>query len=1499
MKKLHIPLHLHVRLALYFVFIFCAAASKAQRTVWQTVPFQFDFFIENKGQYSQDILDETSAPVLYVADFGKVKAYFTAKGPVYRLEQLPELKHEEEEENPSEEEKAKEELEFELEQRRRKNTYRFFSCEWKDADPAVKIEASLPSGADFTFASGTQNTFRAKGFKKITYKGLYPGIDVEYIFPEGKTGLKYNLIVHPGADLSRAKLLYSGARKMWLTGAGEIVTKSRLGTFTDHAISAWYAHNASPVKISYELSGKEISFRAAEPLEEKTIIIDPWTTNPNIVNVGWGSGTNAAYDVDYDNYGNVYAYGSYWPFKLVKLNSSGTILWTFIVPGGAGFSQNYGDFAVDRVTGTCYLTEGVGTGTGGAAKVLKVNTAGNLVGTFGGNSNIYELWRVAYDNCNHQLIAVGGGMPPVIYQACTIDTGMILSNTVNVLGATQGFHDLSFLALDPNGTECFMASTKSNVYSGHNNVLMRVPVAGLSPAAYQVWDGYNVREGYMNGYVLGTSSIGSPNSFSNAINGMACNSNYLYMSDGTNLTRYNKSTGAILSVVTMYMGWTHPLSKDSIRWCGIDVDECDNIYVGVKNTAMLYNASLTLAQTINLADTVYDLKLGQNQLLYACGKAYVSAISITTGNAVSLSTSSTPVSCGCDGTATATLTTTCPGTATVTYSWSTNPVQYGSAATGLCPGTYTVTASLGCARVYSDTVNIAPAPGALTYSAAVTHAACSVSNNGSITISASGGQAPYTYAWSNGATTPGVTGLAAGTYTCVLSDAGGCTDTIIETVNQSSPVIATALLSAMSCTGNAAATASVSGGTAPYTYAWSSGGNAATENNLAAGTYTCTVTDVNGCTDTAVVTVTLPSPVIASVTVNNVACFGGNSGSAAVSASGAAPFTYSWSPAVSVTANANNLAAGTYSCIVTDDNGCADTVTAVIAQNPAIALNITSVNVSCYGAADGSAAVTASGGSGTFSYSWQPSGGTAAAAVNLAAGTYTCFVTDGAGCVSNTSSIITQPPALQVNAVTAPVTCSGGSDGSASVAPSGGNGPFAFSWQPAGGSGAAANNLSAGVYTCTVTDAQGCATPVTVTVSEPLPVAVFVSDDTICFGQSYVLVGNASGGTAPYSYSWNSGVSVQQTYSVSPSSTSSYSLVATDANGCPSPVTAATLVVLPPLQVTVNDISVCPGGSDTLTAVVSGGNGNYTVTWQPGGMTGSSLVVSPSVSTTYLAVVSDGCTVGNPADTAAVNVLPAPDVTLVISSQSGCAPVCVAFEAVFSPATAGNVQWNFGDGDSSSLATPYHCYFSPGTYNVGISFTTAEGCNASVAQTGMITVWPVPDAGFTASPFVTDIYDPHVEFTDQSSGGNYWNWNFGDGSASTLQHPQHDFTEPGTYSVMQAVTNAYGCTDTALHAITINDVYTFYAPNAFTPDDDNGVNENFVPRGVGWNRSTFNMWIFNRWGEEIFHGTDADFGWDGKYKGKLVQMDVYVWRVNLKDIFGKDHAYTGKVSVVK
>jgi hypothetical protein len=552
---------------------------------------------------------------------------------------------------------------------------------------------------------------------------------------------------------------------------------------------------------------------------------------------------------------------------------------------------------------------------------------------------------------------------------------------------------------------------------------------------------------------------------------------------------------------------------------------------------------------------------------------------------VTASATQTNVSCNGGNNGTATVSSS-GGTAPYTYSWS--PSGGTSAtASNMAAGTYTCTVKDVNQCSATKTVTITQ-PTAVTATTTQTNVSCNGGNNGTATVTSSGGTAPYTYSWSpSGGTTATASNLVAGTYTCTVKDVNQCSSLKTVTITQPTVLLAATTQTNVSCNGgnNGIATASASGGSAPYTYSWSpSGATTATQSNLAAGTYTCTVKDVNQCSATKTVTITQPAAVTATTTQTNVGCNGGNNGTATTTASGGtAPYTYSWSPSGGTVATATNLAAGTYTCMVKDVNQCSVTKTVTITQPTALVAATTQTNVSCNGGNNGTATVLPSGGTSPYTYSWSTSGGTAATAVNLGSGTYTCTVKDVNQCSATKTVTITQPTAVTATITQTNVSCNGGNNGSAIVTATGGTAPFTYSWSPSGGTAATASNLATGTYTCTILDANQCSATKTVAITQPAVLMAATTQTNVSCngGNNGSATATASGGTAPYTYSWSP--SGATTATASNLAAGSYTCTVNDSKQC---TTSKNVVITQPL-------SLLATVSPTINYVQTGSNGTF------------------------------------------------------------------------------------------------------------------------------------------------------------------------------------------------------------------------------------------------------------------------------------------------------------------
>lgn len=511
------------------------------------------------------------------------------------------------------------------------------------------------------------------------------------------------------------------------------------------------------------------------------------------------------------------------------------------------------------------------------------------------------------------------------------------------------------------------------------------------------------------------------------------------------------------------------------------------------------------------------------------------------------------------------------------------------------------------------------------------HISCYGLTDGRIKVSTTNCKGQVSYKWSNGAVTPEITNLSAGTYTLVVSDESGATDVETFTINEPQKLELDLSFIEPLCHGESTASvySSPYGGTWPYTFKWSNGSTNGHLHDVPAGTYGLTITDDNGCTASKSILVTEPDPIkITADYLFDVTCFGAKNGSVRVTPSkGTPPYTYSWSSG-HTTALANNLGPGTVTVTVTDYFSCSSTASYTI-QEPS-ALKITDVaheNISCNGAKDGLIEVKVSGGTPSYAYKWS-NGGTTAKIQNLSPGTYSVEVTDGNKCIASKSYTITQPSPLKVN--TLGVThndCFGDKNGIISVEGDGGTAPYAYDWSN-GAKTSKISQLAAGTYMVTISDDNNCTISESFSITEPTPMSLQVLQETHvnCFGGNDGLIEvKVSGGTPSYTYNWSNGKTSSK---IEDLKAGTYWVEVLDDNNC---ILRDTFEILQPQELILNllshiDVS-CFGEKDgSLTVGAMGGVVPYTYKWSTGATTAT---ISDLGIGTYTATITDknNCTV--------------------------------------------------------------------------------------------------------------------------------------------------------------------------------------------------------------------------------------------------------------------------------
>lgn len=574
-----------------------------------------------------------------------------------------------------------------------------------------------------------------------------------------------------------------------------------------------------------------------------------------------------------------------------------------------------------------------------------------------------------------------------------------------------------------------------------------------------------------------------------------------------------------------------------------------------------------------------------------------------------------------------------PSGGTIPYSYLWMPGNVTTATLGnASAGTYTLTVTDKNNCTAQKIITITQ-PTALAATAVIGNVSCPSGNNGSVKIVPSGGYAPYTYLWLPvNKTTATISNLVAGTYTVTVTDAIGCKLTVAQTVTQPLPISITFAATGVSCFGGTDGTANaiVTGGTPPYSYKWSVGnGTTASIAGLGIGTYTVTVTDNAGCKAAASVAIKQPTLLTATITTINETCNYLNDGSVSASASGGIPpYKYAWQPMADTTTFADSLSAGTYTLTVTDSKGCMKTISATV-QEPlpvSVAFN-GQVDVSCFGGSNGAVTAVPSGGTPNYTYNWMPGNLSTDGLTNLPAGTYTVTIKDNNNCQAQNTVTINQPLLpVTVSATSLPTSCFSGSDGSASAVSTGGTAPYTFKWMPNNKTGETVSNLTAGSYTVTTKDANGCKSSTTVIVNQPPQINIITSSvDAACFLSNGMAKAAVSGGTAPYTYQWSpTGGTADSAIGLL---SGPYTVVVTDMNGCKSSATVNVndKGVPKPSIFSVVDVKCYGDSTGSASVMVSGGSGNYTYVWSPHGGNGTTAVHLTAGNYTVTVIDSAGC----------------------------------------------------------------------------------------------------------------------------------------------------------------------------------------------------------------------------------------------------------------------------------
>lgn len=927
------------------------------------------------------------------------------------------------------------------------------------------------------------------------------------------------------------------------------------------------------------------------------------------------------------------------------------------------------------------ITDGNGCSTsatasvGSGVPVLTVSGQSADVLCFGGSDGSID-------------IAVSGGSPPYLYAwsngMATEDLTGVPAGTYGVTISDQSGQSATFGSVisEPSALLLSVSSTNESVAGAADGTVSANPSGGTAPYTYQ-WNTGSIMNA-MSGLPPGVYSLtvtdanGCTNSGAATVStGVSILSSSLF---GTDLSCFGDLSGGIDLVVS---GGQLPYNYS-------------------------WSDGAQSEDRVGLAAGSYSVTVSDQS-----GQSTSQSILLAQPNALNLSTTSSGesvVGAG-DGTAQVSVS---GGTLPYSYLWSNG--QFNSSISSLMAGSYSITVTDGNGCSAQSLVTVGTGAAVLSISGSVNQVSCNGGSDGSIDISVSGGAQPFQFLWSNGSVSEDLTGLSAGLYDLTVSDQSGQSSSASFSISQPTPLVLAINSTDESVAGaqDGAASSSVSGGTSPYTYLWSTGLQTSSISNLASGVYGLTVTDANGCQASASTSISGGATILGLTgTATDVNCAGGNDGTISLSVlGGQTPYNFLWSDGSQVQ-NRIGLIAGSYSVTVTDGIGQEASSNFVIAQPLVLSVSLFGTAESISGALDGTASSSVSGGTPPYTYGWS-NGANSTSISGLSPGSYGLTITDASGCSSSASvGIAPGTPVLSITSSAAPVSCSGGADGSVTTSISGGLPPYTYLWSD-GNNSAQLTGLGAGIYSVTVSDAQGQQASTSAVVTEPVPIVLVlvITDESLTGAGDGTASTTVSGGTPPYTHSWSNGGNQPSLVGLAPGT---YVLTVTDANGCTQTtsgtVTAGTPILMANGNLTNN---VCAGdAAGTIQTTTSGGMPPYTYAWFDGTTTANRAGL---LAGSYSLSISDAS--GQQITLSFTLIDPAPlsgSLTVTDESQQGANDG----SASMSP-TGGTpphqIDWSTG------ATGPSIGNLSPGSYSVTI--TDANGC--SLSQTFTIGAGPAP-----------------------------------------------------------------------------------------------------------------------------------------------------------------------------